>query len=268
MPNQTLITGIYLLATVFGVGVTSVELLGLLGDWGDDGGGHDGGGDNGATDGGGHGGGHDGGDVSGHNVAADSSHVVGSSHDFSHSSDNTHPAHDHARSNLPVKQSGDPILGRPGKRLFTLLWYLRLTVYFSLGFGPLGLVTILLKTSPGVSLGCASVAGLLTGLAARSFFKFQRKEFDSTITDKELLGHPATVTIAIYPGEFGRVRIQFEQLVKDRYARGEPAEATFRKGEQVIVDHIDDDCLRVRASSSTGESQQRHTFETQPKGTR
>jgi membrane protein implicated in regulation of membrane protease activity len=139
--------------------------------------------------------------------------------------------------------------GRPGQSLFTLLWYLRLTVYFSLGFGPVGLVAILVDSSRVVSLIWAVAAGLITAIGAYSFFRFQRNEFDSSVQESELVGRPAEVTISILPGEIGRVRIQLEQLVRDRYARAESSDARFNKGERVVIARIDEECVYVREAN-------------------
>lgn len=228
--SQTLATGIYILATVYGAGVTALEMLGLLGDWGEDvGAGGDGGG---AGDGGAGG---DGGEAPGGDAA------------------DAGGGDAHGRAGLPMQEPAAGEAGRLGRRLFAVIWYMRLSVYFSLGFGPVGLVAILVGTAPWISLLWAAPAGLLTGWMARSFFRFQQREFDSTVTDNDLVGRPAQVTISIHPGEIGKVRIQLEQLVRDRYARGESPEVSFKKGEKVEIARVTDNCVYVRPLATENE---------------
>lgn len=178
MSNLVLLEGIYILTTVFALGVTAIESMGLLGDSGDDDGGlGDNGGDNDATD-------------------------------SAHGSDG-------------VVVRGDALQQRPsrvGQYIFKALGVLRLVVYFTLGFGPMGLVAIVLGTGALLSLVLAIPAGIITCVMYRSFIRWQRKDVDSTVHERDLVGHQAKVLFAIYPNETGRVRITLAQRVCDRYA--------------------------------------------------
>lgn len=198
MSNLVLLEGIYILVAVFAVGVTAIESMGLLGDHGDDDGGADSG-DDGAT-----------GDfASGDDNSGDTGSDDGG--------DATNDAHGEdgvvTRGNLPKRR-------RPGSEryIFKILSTLRLTVYFGLGFGPMGLVATLLDTGALWSLVLAIVAGTVSAVLYRSFIRWQRKDLDSTVHERDLVGHQATVLIAIYPNETGRVRVQLAQMVCERYA--------------------------------------------------
>jgi len=65
--------------------------------------------------------------------------------------------------------------------VLSVLRYLRLAVYFSLGFGPLGLVAEA-TGSGGLSRLLWSVPGrLAAGFLARLFFRFQQQDVDSSV---------------------------------------------------------------------------------------
>lgn len=183
MSNLVLLEGIYILTTVFAVGVTAIESMGLLGDSGDDNGGAD---DDGGL-----------------------------------SSDDGAEATDSAHGSDGVVVRGDVLQQRPnpvGQYIFKVLGVLRLIVYFTLGFGPMGLVAIVLGTGALLSLVLAIPAGIITCVMYRSFIRWQRKDVDSTVYERDLVGHQAKVLFAIYPNETGRVRITLAQRVCDRYA--------------------------------------------------
>ena len=184
--------GVYILTSVFALGVTAIESMGLLGD--DDG--DPGDGDDGA--------------------AADS----GSDGHASDANGDGEDAADDAsgRAGVATRGGGWQQRSTAGHYLFKALAALRLAVYFSLGFGPMGLVAMLLGSGTLLSLGLAIPAGLLSGVLYRSLIRFQRRELDSTVTDRDLIGARASVLIAIYPNETGRVRVTLAQLVCDRYA--------------------------------------------------
>jgi len=194
------IHGLYTLTAVFGVGVTAVDMLGLLatdsdtdgdsGDGGDDGSGHDGG---------------------AHDHGGDSSH-------------------DHA------SHSG----------VLSVLRYLRTLIYFSLGFGPTGLVAELMGRGVFGSLIWAVPGGVASMLLARAFFRFQQRDVDSSLKPEDLLFEPATVLVSLSHKDMGKVRVRAGQIIAERYALSSDAEDTFRVGEEVEIVEVTDQCVYVR----------------------
>jgi membrane protein implicated in regulation of membrane protease activity len=184
---------LYLFTTVFGVGVTAVDMLGILGE------GHNA---------------HDGDAAGGDGDAEATSHEG-----------------DHENGHTP---------------LLFMLRYLRLVVYFSLGFGPLGLVAG--STGAGFvgSLAWSIPGGLVSAALARAFFRWQQHDVDSSVQDYELLAEPARVLVPLSHQAMGRVRIRVGQSVVERYALAEDAGETFRTDDVVEVVRVTDACVYVR----------------------
>ena len=213
MAFSVLLAGIYVFTTVFALGVTAIESLGLLGD-GDDGG--------------------DGGSDGGHSGEGD----VGEGGDDAGADDTS------GESGVAVRGNAWQHSRRSGQTLFTILGVLRLTVYFGLGFGPMGLVAMLLGANALVSLLCAVAAGVVAAVLYRRVIRFQQQDLDSTVHDRDLIGERAQVLIAIYPHEIGRVRIKLDQMVRDRYAISD-ADDFIPKGAYVDVIAVSDKGLVV-----------------------
>lgn len=191
--------GLYLFTTVFGVGVTAIDLLGIFGEHHQDS--HSGDGGSGE---------------SGHPQAA----------------------HDHE----PGDMHGDGV----GSSLLLLLRYLRMAVYFSLGFGPLGLVAT--ATGAGLlgSLAWAIPGGLVAALLAHAFLRWQQHDVDSSVQDYELLAERAVVLVPLSHTSMGRVRLTIGQSMVERYALAEQVDETFRTGEEVEIVRVTEDCVYVQ----------------------
>jgi hypothetical protein len=192
----------YIFTAIFGVGVTVVDLLGLLG-----GGGH---GDHS----------HD----SDHSSADNSVDCQPGEHLAHHSDQGGH-------SNIP---------------LLSILRYLRMIVYFSLGFGPLGLMAE--ATGAGLigSLVWALSGGILVALIGRAFFRFQQRDIDSSVRVEDLFLGNARVIVPIRDGNMGKVRVYIGQSVAERYALAEDAGDSFPTDAEVQIVRVTDDCVYVR----------------------
>src|SRR5690606_30849824 len=94
-----------------------------------------------------------------------------------------------------------------GVPLLSALSYLRQTVYFCIGFGPVGLAALLSGTRPLASLALAVPAGILTIFVARAFFRFQRHDTGRVIRPAELLRQRATVIVPLDHENMGKVRV-------------------------------------------------------------
>lgn len=181
--------GVYLFAAVFGVGVTLVDMLGILGQ-----GDHDG---------------------------------AGESADHGAVADDDAPT-----------DARTPLL--------SILRYLRMAVYFALGFGPLGLVAQVAGATALGSLAWAAPGGIAAAVLAHRFFRFQQRDVDSTVRDEELLFEHAGVIVPLSSTAMGKVRVKLGQAVVERYALAEDAGDTFRTGEVVEIVRVEDNCVYVR----------------------
>lgn len=247
-------------ATVFSVGVVALDFLGLLGHHGDHvydpaaghldsghGDIHIDGGDFNAGDLGGH---YDGGHPDGGHL--DGGHIDGGDadggFDLDHAGgdgdlavdDGDAGGHAHADETLSghSQPSAAPIL--------SVLSYLRLMVYFCLGFGPVGWVGMAMGRGALRSLAVAIPMGLGSLLVAQAFFRFQRRDTDSQIRRGDLLSQRATVLIPLDHRTMGKVRIQVGISITEQYALAANPDAHFQKGDTVQITKVTDECVYVR----------------------
>ena len=212
---------IFIASTVFSVGVVLLDFFGVLG-------GHHGGETSGGETSGDVTAGHLGGD----HTAAD---LVGAGHpDTGHATgDQTGPMH-----HGPDQQGAGPIL--------SALVYLRLFVYFCLGFGPMGLVALATGRSAIASLLLAIPVGVAAVFLAQAFFRFQRQDTDSQLTSADLVGQTGTVIVPLDDKTMGKVRILVGPVVAEQYALAAHPGAAFKNGDQVMVSSVTDECVYVR----------------------
>lgn len=206
-----MLQGLYWFTAILGVGVTVVDLLGLIGAGGQaDGGQADGGtgGQPGAEDDGA--------------AAVDAGGDSGGS-----------------ESSVGGESAG-------GAPVLSFLRYVRTVIYFCLGFGPFGIASTAFGSGAAGSLIWALAGGAGTAVLARLFFRLQRKELDSSIAEEELLFEEATVIAPIADGGMGKVRIRLGQSVAERYALAENPEARFPVDARVQVAQVTDRCVYVR----------------------
>lgn len=256
------VQGAYVLTAVFGLGVTAIDMLGLLGNsddadggvddvsigegWGKAGGEIGGSGD--SPDGGltvGEAGdvdafgGEASGDVQGNGVGGESSGAL-TEGEMTHG--------DLDADGASSRSSGQHV------PLLIVMANLRRAVYFSLGFGPVGLVSMSTGGSVPVSMMWAVPSGLVSMFLARAFFRFQQRDIDSSLRRRDLIMEPAEVLVPIAAGQMGRVRIYVGQSVVDRFARGENPRQSFAKGQQVVVARVANDCVYVESPDPTIET--------------
>ena len=212
---------IFIASTVFSVGVVLLDFFGVLG-------GHHGG----ETSGGETSGDVTAGHLGGEHTAAD---LVGVGHpDTGHATgDQSGPMH-----HGPDQQGAGPIL--------SALVYLRLFVYFCLGFGPMGLVALATGRSAIASLLLAIPVGVAAVFLAQAFFRFQRQDTDSQLTSADLVGQTGTVIVPLDDKTMGKVRILVGPVVAEQYALAAHPGAAFKNGDQVMVSSVTDECVYVR----------------------
>jgi hypothetical protein len=183
--------GLYLFTTVFGVGVTVVDMLGILGV-------------------GEHHGNH-GGDTHGQEGEDASGHV--------------------------------PFL--------LVVRYLRTMVYFSLGFGPLGLMAEAAGAGVLRSLAWAVPGGVVAALLARAFWRWQQHDVDSSVREHELLLERARVIVPLSSQHMGRIRLKVGQVVVERYALAEDEWESFRTDDVVEIVRVTEECVYVRRAEGS-----------------
>ena len=139
----------------------------------------------------------------------------------------------------------EPQAGESGP-LLSLLRYLRIGIYFALGFGPVGLVAEWTGASALGSLAWAIPGGVVSAWLARLFFRFQQEDVDSRIPEDQLLLERAQVIVPLSNTNMGKVRVTLGQSVMERYALAEDEKDSFQTNDQVEIVRITDDCLYVR----------------------
>ena len=213
-----MLQGLYWFTAILGVGVTVVDLLGLIGAGGQADSGQA---DSGQADGDGAAAVDAGGDSVGGESSAGGESAGGES------------------------AGGAPVL--------SFLRYVRTVIYFCLGFGPFGIASTAFGSGAAGSLIWALAGGAGTAVLARLFFRLQRKELDSSIAEEELLFEEATVIAPIADGGMGKVRIRLGQSVAERYALAENPEARFPVDARVQVAQVTDRCVYVRGLDAARE---------------
>lgn len=216
--DSAALTQLFIGATIFSVGVVALDFLGIFGDGdsshagepSDTGADFDAGGlDDGGIDDGGMGSIDDAGGLDGHAGDAESGHLGG----------------------------GSPVL--------SVLSYLRLFVYFCLGFGPVGWASMATGRSAASSLLLATVVGVIAVFIAQAFFRLQRSSTDSSVRDSELMLQQATVIVPLNHTDMGRVRLQMGMSIMEPYALAAHEGDSFAKGDTVRVSRVANDCVYV-----------------------
>jgi len=231
---------LYIACTIFGVGVTVIDMLGILGDLfheGEDGavGGDDGthgddgdhGGDEGdfaPDDGGDHGDvdadhGDDGGDHDGEDEGG-----------AEHAEKGSVASHEVYRERHP---------------LVRVLSIARNLVHFSLGFGTVGWFALATGRDAASSLAWSLPVGTVALIGGRLLRRIQRSELDSQFKAEDLIMERGEVLVSIGKGQMGKVRIFMEGTHAERFARAKNPEESFRAGAKVRVVDVADECVYV-----------------------
>ena len=247
--NSAALMQIYIAASILAVGIVVIHMLGLLGQQhGDEGSAYD-------SDGGDDGG-HDGGDAGdhgfGHDAASGLSEVdtpdgggldldyaggddaIGSHSDGGDDGDTVH-LHDVEHDSVATGRG--PVL--------EAIRYLRMFVYFCLGFGLVGLALLATDRTAQASLIFASVAGVGTVLLARTFYRFQPRDTGEVMSDDELLLEQGAVIVPLDHKNMGKVRIQIGMQVHEPYALAAHEGEKYARGDMVRVIKVSDESVYV-----------------------
>jgi len=221
MDATSLLNPVYTALTVFGVGVLLVDFMGLLGGGGDDGATGDAAADSGGAE---------------TDAAADQ----GGEEDAGEQ--------DQADDAAPGAVDTRGILVLRGLR------YLRSFVYFSVGFGPIGLLALWKGYGAPMSLLWSVPAGLASTFVVRRVLRFQSHDTDSTLRPEDLIMQKATVLIPLSEGSMGKVRIAVGMGVSEQYALPEHEGESFENGETVYVARVSKECVYVESEGRSKRS--------------
>jgi membrane protein implicated in regulation of membrane protease activity len=248
--DSAVLMQIYIAASILAVGVIVIDMMGLLGQQhGDegsvydaDGGAH--GGDDGGDGFGDHGDGVDDGaglddgasfDDGGHDMAHDDDlggdDAFGSEHDHS----DEVPLHDVEHDSITAGRG--PIL--------EAIRYLRMFVYFCLGFGMVGLALLTTGRTAQQSLLFAGIAGIGTVLLARTFYRLQPSDTGDLMSDDDLLRAHGTVIVPLDHETMGKIRLQIGMQVYEPFALAASEGDAFRRGETIKVVRVTDEGVYV-----------------------
>lgn len=200
----------YLFATVFGVGVMLLDLLGVFTHsfhFGAD---------------------------SNSQLAEDSSHLDNNA-DHQTNLEHTHTTHHDSHPHIP---------------LLSVLRYVRMFVYFCAGFGPMGLLAEFTGSSLFGALAWAMLGGVASTSLGLFFFRLQQKDLDSSVRTEDLFLGKAEVIVPISNGNMGKVRVITGQSVAERYALAENPTDSFSMDTAVDIVRVTDECVYVRPASN------------------
>ncbi len=117
-------------------------------------------------------------------------------------------------------------------------------------FGGVGVVSTLLDVGATTTLVMAIVLGLLAGFVNTALFGFLRNsQTDSQLSDRQIEGRIATVSVPIEHGRRGRVWIDTggERLQLTAGSVDNMSEVNFGRGEQVVIVRMDSGVAQVMA---------------------
>ncbi len=222
MPDFPLLGSLFTIATIFGLGVLLIDFMGLLGEHGHDDLDSDGGDDGGPAD----------------HAPDVADHAEGDGeHDAGHDDGVQHEQADHANVH------GDTT----GVLILSALRYLRSCVYFSAGFGPVGLLAQAKGYNPMLCLAWSVPSGFVSLVIVRAILRIQRKDTDSTIKAEDILMRKAVVIVPIEKDGMGKVRIVMDQSVQEQYALPYHDDESFSSGDEVYIRNVTDECVQVES---------------------
>ena len=232
--DMNTLLSLYIACTIFGAGVTLIDMFGVFSDLfqeGDDGSddGDDASGDEGDGSG-------DEGDASG-DEGGDNGEG---------DADGDDEGAEEAGEDYGVKGS---IISHENSRkrhfLLRILSVARSSVHFSLGFGPVGWFALATGRSTASSLAWSVPVGIVAAIGGRLLRQIQRSELDSQLKTEDLIMERGEVLVSIGQGQMGKVRIHLEGTYAERFARAKNSEETFRVGTKIRVVDVSDECVYV-----------------------
>jgi membrane protein implicated in regulation of membrane protease activity len=246
---------LYIGCTIFGVGVTIIDILGILGDLFHEGEAGSEGGD--GIDHGDHGDAHDalsgdhGGDYDTHGADHGGDHDADIGGEVDLNTDHDGDAGDHAGESENVEQHGEKGSVASHEHyqerhyLLRLLSLVRSLVHFSFGFGPVGWFALATGRGVAGSLAWSVPVGAIAMIGGRLLRQIQRSELDSQLKIEDLIMERGEVLVSIGRGQMGKVRVRLEGTYAERFARARNPEETFPVGSKIRIVDVSDECVYV-----------------------
>ncbi|MCL2214171.1 MAG: hypothetical protein FWC06_03065 [Treponema sp.] len=217
---------LFLALTVFGVGVTIIDFLGIMDNTGEND--SSSGADN----------------TEGDTSAEDASISGGKGSTLVHE---LQPERD--GSLLDNKVNKTTKSEKPGIKIITrFMNLLRSAVYFSLGFGPTGLFAQFSGLSRTSGLIWAFAVGIAMIIIARLLKRFIRRDLDSSIKTNELLQEKGVLLLPLEGEEISKAVVRQYGREIEVYVRSKDKDIKYPKGKEIIIDDYDNDVYWVKPS--------------------
>jgi len=123
---------------------------------------------------------------------------------------------------------------------------LRSAVYFSLGFGPTGLFASFTGLSRTQGLIWAFAVGVAMILLARLLKRFIRRDLDSTIKSDELLQEKGVLLLPLEGEEISKATVRQYGREIEIYVRCKDKYSKLPKGKEIIIDDYDNEIYWIK----------------------
>jgi hypothetical protein len=218
---------LFLALTVFGVGVTIIDFLGIMDNTGENDGSS--GSDN----------------TEGDTSAEDAS--MGGGRQGSTLVHELQPERDGSLLDNKVNKTAKS--EKPGIKIITkFMNLLRSAVYFSLGFGPTGLFASFTGLSRTQGLIWSFTVGIAMIILARLLKRFIRRDLDSSIKSDELLQEKGVLLLPLEGEEISKAVVRQYGREIEIYVRSKDKDIKYPKGKEIIIDDYDNDVYWVKPS--------------------
>ena len=132
-----------------------------------------------------------------------------------------------------------------GNSLLRILSAIRSLIYFCLGFGPTGFAALLMKKTAGESLLWGGAIGLIALFGARAIRRIMKKDLNSEIRSEDALMETGIVTVGIGENEIGKVRLTIGGSYVERFAKCADKDRAIAKDTKVRVIDADEEYIYV-----------------------
>ena len=126
-----------------------------------------------------------------------------------------------------------------------IMTILRSAVYFTLGFGPVGLFATTQYQSNTATLAWSLPVGLVVMVGTRMLRSFMRRDLSSDIKNEDLLMERGVVTVTIGKGQLGKVKATVGGAYAERFARAKDENSVIPVGSAIRIVDVADDCVYV-----------------------
>ena len=134
---------------------------------------------------------------------------------------------------------------KKGSITLKILSIMQSSVYFALGFGATGMFAIYTGESELSSLIWSLVAGIILMIVAKLIKSMQKNTLSSEIDKSDLLMEKGEIIVPIEQGKIGKVRVQLEDQIVDRFAKSKDTSLSFSMGERVTIEEVTDEYLFI-----------------------